>query len=387
VWRLAVARLASQTGSSGAEVALVLLVRGRTDSSFLVGVVVGLTVAADAAASAVAGVAGDRFDRRRLMLLSDGAAAVVACAMAFAGPLPAVAAVAFLAVFVQAFFYPACNALVPSVVPAADLVWANSRLMQARLGGSVLGPALAGVAYAAFGPAAVFLGNAGTFAVSALLVSTLPNARTFRARCPAGPERERASLTAVLRANRVVGSMVAVWSIVQLGCGGLTVAYPALAAERSNAHSAYGLLIAVSSAGAFLGPALSTRLRGGRTLPPMLTALAVRCAALAAAALLRDFALVVVAVTVVRLAEGTFNSLAVSLIQRETPDRVRARVAAALDGASVGSFAVSLLYGGWVVDRVGYAGQFAVAAVSVAVAGLVLGRGLSGKGAVEGGAQ
>jgi DHA3 family tetracycline resistance protein-like MFS transporter len=74
----------------------------------------------------------------------------------------------------EAFFGPAFGAIVPDIVAAEHLVQANALdqlVSQAAL--RLAGPALGGFVVAAVGPGVAFLGDAGTFAVSAACVAAL----------------------------------------------------------------------------------------------------------------------------------------------------------------------------------------------------------------------
>src|SRR3954468_4382355 len=81
VRRLAIARCISQTGTSAAFAALNFLVYGRTRSTAWLAATLLLTFGAAVAASPLAGVIGDRFDRRRVMICSDLAAGALFAAM------------------------------------------------------------------------------------------------------------------------------------------------------------------------------------------------------------------------------------------------------------------------------------------------------------------
>jgi MFS family permease len=121
-----------------------------------------------------AGVLSDRLDRRSLMLCADaGRAAALAAlaALALTGRLTfwELAVVAAVYSVGTAFFTPAFEAIVPDIVPAAELPSANSldqfvRPIALRLAGPALGGALvagvgAGTAFAV--DAASFLASAG----------------------------------------------------------------------------------------------------------------------------------------------------------------------------------------------------------------------------------
>src|SRR5690242_20108046 len=96
------------------------------------------------------GVAGDRFDRRRLMLASDavrGLALAGLAALALTGGLRLWSLLALTAVYGGAagFFGPSFDALVPALVPAEELVGANAIDQFIRpAAAQIIGPAAGG---------------------------------------------------------------------------------------------------------------------------------------------------------------------------------------------------------------------------------------------------
>jgi DHA3 family tetracycline resistance protein-like MFS transporter len=119
------------------------------------------------------GVVADRFERRRVMIVSDVvrfAAIGAVGVLALAGELTLPILLGLVAVYGagEALFAPAFGALVPDIVPGDLLVQANSIDMFVRtLASRLAGPALGGLLIAGVGTGGAFLIDAGTFAVSA----------------------------------------------------------------------------------------------------------------------------------------------------------------------------------------------------------------------------
>lgn len=120
----------------------------------------------------VGGVISDRFDRRRVMIVSDGirAAAMLALGLlAVGGHIEIWHLVLLVAVYGagDALFPPAFNSLVPQLVSAEQLVQANAvdQLMRPLML-QMVGPAVGGVVVASAGAGTAFLVDAGTFVVS-----------------------------------------------------------------------------------------------------------------------------------------------------------------------------------------------------------------------------
>ena len=125
------------------------------------------------------GAVSDRFDRRRVLIFSDVARAcsvMVLAALGFTGaltfPLLAILCATYSAA--GAFFTPAFEAIVPSIVDADDLPAANALDQFVRpLALRLIGPALGGVLVAALGYPTAFAVDAATFGASTAAIIAL----------------------------------------------------------------------------------------------------------------------------------------------------------------------------------------------------------------------
>jgi MFS family permease len=122
------------------------------------------------------GVVSDRVDRRKVMIAADlvrGAAVGAIGVLAMAGDLELRWIIGLVVIYggATAFFGPAYEALMPAIVPPAQLTEANALDQFMRPAASRLaGPALGGVIIAAAGAGPAFLLDAATFACAALCV-------------------------------------------------------------------------------------------------------------------------------------------------------------------------------------------------------------------------
>jgi DHA3 family tetracycline resistance protein-like MFS transporter len=121
----------------------------------------------------VGGVVSDRLDRRRVMLGADlvrGLTLAAMAALSLSGVLELWHMIVLVAVYGAgtAFFSPAFDAIVPDVLPAADLPQANSLDQFVRpLALRLAGPAIGGVLISVTGVGMAFALDALSFAVSA----------------------------------------------------------------------------------------------------------------------------------------------------------------------------------------------------------------------------
>jgi DHA3 family tetracycline resistance protein-like MFS transporter len=158
-----------------------------------------------------AGILSDRLDRRSLMLGADSARAVVIAvlaALAATGRLTFWELVAIVAVYGAgtAFFTPAFEAVVPDIVPAAELPAANSLDQLVRpIALRLAGPALGGALVAAAGTGGAFAADAVSFAASTVAV--------FMMHPPPHPRSEHVetSASAVKEGLRFVRRRVWLW--------------------------------------------------------------------------------------------------------------------------------------------------------------------------------
>lgn len=178
----------SQFGDACYYVVFMFMVQKLTNDPVMVGLVGAVETLPFLFFSAYGGVLADRLDRRQIMLLSDMVSGAILVAFGFLVfatdtnvPLWTVFATAFLTSSVRAFFLPAKNAAIPSLVPEADIVKANSLSYMTQSWMPMIGLALSAGVLAqlyAISPSSFFVGaiaiNAGSFFFSAYYIRLLP---------------------------------------------------------------------------------------------------------------------------------------------------------------------------------------------------------------------
>lgn len=168
---------ASSIGTWMQKVAQSWLILTMTGSAFLLGLDAFLGDFPFLAFSLVGGVLADRIDRRRILLLSQVvqmSAATLLASWLFFGkvPIALILSLSFVTGLAQAFGGPAYQALVPTLVPKDDMANAVAlNSIQFNLA-RVVGPVLAGFAFAGLGAVGCFSLNALSFLapIAALLV-------------------------------------------------------------------------------------------------------------------------------------------------------------------------------------------------------------------------
>jgi MFS family permease len=125
------------------------------------------------------GVAADRLPKRALLLGVEGVrvvSAATAGVLAVTGVLQLwhLAVIAFVLGAAEAFFFPAYSAILPTLLPADELLAANGVEGTLRpVAQQALGPALAGVLVGAFSPSAALLLAAGIYALAAITLAAM----------------------------------------------------------------------------------------------------------------------------------------------------------------------------------------------------------------------
>lgn len=131
-----------------------------------------------------AGVLADRFDRKRLLIISDvmRAGAVLGLLFATQGPeyLPLIYVFTVIQFLISSIFEPARNALMPSVLYRDQLVIGNTLSSVTWSAMLAIGAIIGGIVAELFGIQTALAIDAGTFILSAVIVMTLTVPETPR---------------------------------------------------------------------------------------------------------------------------------------------------------------------------------------------------------------
>jgi DHA3 family tetracycline resistance protein-like MFS transporter len=221
----------------------------------------------------VGGVLSDRFERRKVLIASDlirGLAVAGIGVLSITGTLELWHVVALVAVWGvgESLFGPAFGALVPDIVPAEQIVQANSLDMLMRpLGAQLAGPALGGLAVDTIGLGAAFLLDAGSFAVSAICLLAMSSRPLVRDPAQAATS----ALAEIGEGFRFVRSQTWLWGTLAAASVFLLVFYGPwevlvpYVVKNDLGGDAGDVGLVYASAG--LGAILAALVMGQRTLP------------------------------------------------------------------------------------------------------------------------
>lgn len=370
--RLWTARTISQWGDVLRTVTLALLVFELTGSGLGVSAVVAAEILPVLLLAPVAGALVDRLPRIRVMVAADlGRAALLVLLAVTHESIGVVFAVAFGLSIGTVFFNPAAGSVLPNLVRKDDLVAANSGIWTAAVLSQIAVAPLAGLAVVTLGFSWGFALNAVSYVASAAVLRGL--------RPPAGPapvERRRLLADAiegarVLVQDRLLRALAVAQLLAALSAGATSALLVVYAREQLRVGGVgYGTLIAAIGVGAVLGPLLLLRLvRDPRRPLFVFGPFAFRGLVDLALAATNRLPVATASLAGYGLATSTGAVTFSSLLQAETPERLRGRVFASMDLLWQAGRLVSLGIGGILADTVGIRAVYVFGGLLLMVAG------------------
>ncbi|MGW4645028.1 MFS transporter [Kitasatospora sp. NPDC004289] len=249
-------------GDLSFEVAFIWLVLQETGSAAVLAGVVLAQAIPRGLLMLLGGALTDRLSPRTVMLATHVARGSAVVALGLASAFDGVQVWQFYAIAIvmgvaEAFFWPASDSILPSLVDEEDLPRANALAGFNEQGARLLGPVLGGALVAATGATGALFFNAATFLFAALSLRAAP-AR------PADPEAKSPSVAEIrseiasglryARRSREVRSVLLLISASALSYSGLfSVGLPALSRSFSESALALGVLISSWGLGQLVG--------------------------------------------------------------------------------------------------------------------------------------
>ena len=332
----------------------------------------------------IAGVFVDRWDRKRIMIVSDILRALVLLVIVFARS-PEWVWLIYLAAFLQStigqFFGPAKSAIIPQLVSSEELLSANSLNGLSdgltRLGGAALGGAL----MAAFGVTIVVLIDSASFLLSALMIAliTVPAVTQH----PSNEDAPRAALARVwhelveglrlVKDERLVTAVFTVFGITMVAEGILDVLLVAFVKQVLGVGALeFGWIITAQGIGGIAGGIIFAQL--GKSLQPtrliMLGAWATGLIFLA----IVNFPMLLLAIVLVSLIGVAIMAWIISietLLQSNVADRYRGRVFGAFGAVGALAMLVGMGLASGLGDKLGVVPMLDVSGVFYISAGFV----------------
>jgi putative nucleotidyltransferase with HDIG domain len=323
----------------------------------------------------IAGPLVDRFNRQRIMIMADIVRGVLTVTIPFFALnwLPGVFIVVFCVATASAFFNPAKQALLPTLIPSRLLVRANGIMFSTEKGMELLGYSAAGLIAAAFTWIPLFFVDAATYIISAFSLLAVADSRERAAQGRLTVLKDIREGAAFIWQNRLLGSSMTVTTMCAL-FGGMTVPLLVVMAygPLNGKALGYGLLEAALGAGVVLGALAAaravTRYRAGTLILVGVGGIGV------AYALIGISGALWIAIFLI-FAQGVANMIyyvpLVSITQREAPDYIRGRVMSTRFLLVQLGLLVGILIAGPLADRVGAPAVFTTAGLLIVCVALV----------------
>lgn len=367
------------------QVAQAWIVLSLTGSAFFLGVDTFLATLPMILFSLVGGVFADRFDRRRLLLLSQVGQMVTALVLMLLLWFDVVEvwmifAISFVTGSVQSFGGPAYQALLPALVKRDEIQKAiamnSTQFNLARM----IGPVLAGLALSSLGAVWCFGLNAASF-IPVILSLLVIRAGGYK---PVVGHVRKSVMSEMGDGLRFVKGDAAILQLTFLAFTGtffgvpISVLLPVVAKKVFTLDaSGYSWMLSTYAAGSLVGALLfasaaETKRRGLLTITSMLAfAGSLLVFALSSSFVVSLVALFVCGGTLI----GVITTVS-SLVQLATTEEMRGRVMSIFMLAFRGGMPLGSLFSGWIADQYGVSRALAINAIGLAIVGLtyLLGR-------------
>jgi predicted MFS family arabinose efflux permease len=353
-------------------IALIVFILEQTDSAAWVAAATIARLSPYALFGTIGGALADRYDRRKVMILSDLARAVLmflltAVAVTSAPVILAIVLI-FLATTAGTPFYPAVAASTPAVVDERHLAPANGLITTIDSLAIAVGPALGGLALAFGPPAVAFFVNALTFIASAALLSRLHlSKRVISSTDERGSLRQqlRDGVRAI-RASPGVGVLIALAVAASFTYGQESVLYPLVSRDLlGTGEAGVSLLFAAAGVGGVLGATFTNR---AAERPRAASIIIVASFVAATPLLVLPFtSLAPFAYLLLGIEGASFifvDVLGTTIMQRALPSEVTARVFGILDSVALAGTVVGAFLAPILVDAISLEGALITAGIT-----------------------
>jgi MFS family permease len=362
-------------GNGLAYVALGLRVYQETHSTLAVTMVLlagGLPVVLLAP---VSGLLLDRLPMGRLLAAAGLVVAASLVGLALAHSLTATVLFVLCFGVADSVLQPGLTAAIPQLAGEVSVVRATSRLQGATMGGTAIGPLLAGVVGTIGGTSTALLLDAAVSVLFSLGISTLGLNRA-RMRAPHGSDDGMGAGLRYLRRDRPMGLLVVVVSVM-LAFLGVTMVVELCLAEKvlHGGTTGYALLITAWTGGMTLGTVIAGRLPSRILAPAIVVSLVVLGLGVAGGALSPTMWMAIVAYGIGGVGDGVQLVGARALLLQRAPEHIAGRACAVFTGLTAGAISLGMAVSAPLVALFGVRGALlsaGVASIAAAVVALAL---------------
>jgi MFS transporter, DHA3 family, macrolide efflux protein len=374
------AQIISSFGDSLTGWTLLILVNALTGSTAAIATLTILLAIPTVTLGLIAGVYVDRFDRKRIMLVSDAARAVLVIGLIFVSSkdnLWLIYVLSFLQATVGTFFGPARTALTQELIPPGQLLEAGSISQTSMVLSSLAGSAFAGVLYGltqSFWLA--FVIDAATFLVSfalVLAVRTQHEARASSTNATTSPFKELLEGLQVIQRSRILIALLLATGVTMLGLGAVNVLFVPLLINVLKVPPVWlGAVEGAQTAGMILGGiflmGMISKVNTNWLIVVCLAALAVLVAASGLATNAIVFAVVLFGVGLVIV---PLSSASGAMIQKVVSNELMGRVSSSFNVVTGAASLLSMALAGTLGATIGLRNVFLISSVVVALAAVL----------------
>jgi MFS family permease len=353
-------QMISLVGTWMQQVAQSWLIFRLTNSSFLLGVVGFAGQAPSLFLGPFGGHVADRYDRRRIIIITQSASMLLALVLAALTLTHRIVewhiiVLASLLGVINAFDIPVRQAFLVQMVEREDLMNAIALNSSMFNGARIIGPAIAGLTVAAIGEGWCFFANGVSYiaVIAGLLMMSVP--RLAQQSVGSSLLANIAEGFRYVQSTKPIRALLFLLALVSFAGMPYTVLMPTFAeAILHSGARGYGILMGATGVGALIGSivlAMRSTLSGlGRWVPRAAAAFGVSAIAFSWS---KSFWLSAVLLVPVGLSMMVQMASSNTLIQSMVRDEFRGRVMAVYSMTFVGIGPIGALLAGWLADRIG----------------------------------
>lgn len=369
--RYMLAEVVSTTGTWMQVMAQSWVMTGLTQSAFMLGLVNFASGVPMLLLTMLGGSFADRYDKRRILVLTLAAHMAFALLMAYlvaTGRLQLwhILGLAVLMGVVNSFEMPAVAALVPELVEPEEIPEAIAIDRSAFHATRLVGPALAGGLIGMWGTAAAFVANAASFLP---LMLVLPTLKPRHVAHPEAGSARRGSIKeglAYVVSDRPTMAMIGILAMTTLFVFPVMLVLLPLFAryELGLPATGMGLLMGVAGVGSLVGSIGLLAVSRERRITGLGIASVGIVTSLGVLALARNLYMAIPALIVMAVCLSTMFGLANTTIQERAPDHMRGRVSAVSSLSFFGLQPLSALGISGLSDAIGMRPALGAAAIA-----------------------
>jgi MFS family permease len=316
----------------------------------------------------VSGLLLDRLPMGRLLALAGLVVAAALTGLSLAHSLTATLLLVLCFGVTDSVLQPGLTAAIPHLAGDVPLVRATSRLQGATMGGTAIGPLLAGVVGGIGGTSTALLLDAAAAVLFSVGISTL-GLRHTRTAAPHGADDGMAAGLRYLRRDRPMGLLVVVVSAM-LAFLGVTMVAELFLAENilHGGTTGYALLITAWTGGMTLGTVIAGRLPSRLLASGIVVGLVVLGLGVAAGALSPLMWMAIAAYGIGGVGDGVQLVGARALLLQRAPAHLAGRASAVFSGMTAGAVSVGMAAAAPLVVLFGTRGALLAAGVASVLA-------------------